>query len=579
MDTNETPTPSTETPVEDTTATLKSETPVVDEEASVALEVDETDTVEVSDRVEDFIPSLTPVESEPVVTTETLNDEVGSSEIELEADITTVTPCPNTEADPRGLTSPIKDLRQLADRDTMINLLRYNPADVAAKREAMERMDVPETDETIQWLSALREGAMHLQEGNAFADTLQNEETYWRNKVTSGAQQLGPGRPSVLDKSDDGLLTGQRAAIKLDTMIGMGSLVRMPLWHTGLWLTFRAPSELSWLELDRRIANEKIELGRETNSLVFSNSSVYMTSYLVNFALAHLHDATYNYGRPEELKDIILTTDIPSLLLGLLIATYPNGYNYTTGCLADPEKCQHVESEILNLSKLFWADDRHFTEFQRNLMVRRNSKFTKLELDRYQEEHKFNRNGVVDLGLGIKVEFQVPTIAQYEQAGFKWVDGIVNSVDEAFGTTLSSQDRMAHINQSGVITSLMQYAHWVKRIVLEDRAIEDQQTIHNTISRMSSRDDLFNGFFTAVGAYINASTVALVAIPKYICPSCQKTAQTPENHSHPHLVPLDIEPVFFTLIAHRIFKALRKSMPTFSTSKTQKAMSPSPTSA
>jgi len=49
--------------------------------------------------------------------------------------------------------------------------------------------------------------------------------------------------------------------------------------------------------------------------------------------------------------------------------------------------------------------------------------------------------------------------------------------------------------------------------------------------------------------WIKKSTVSYVALPKIKCPACQGES---DDTTHPHLIPIDIGYVFFTLAALKI---------------------------
>lgn len=313
------------------------------------------------------------------------------------------------------------------------------------------------------------------------------------------------------------------------------------------------------LELDRALTNDKITLGRLTNGLIYSNSSVYFISRLVNFALAHVFDATYKYNRPEDLKEIIRANDIPTLLWGLLCSIYPSGYPYEQPCLTDPSKCMHIVRETLNITKLSWTDNNALTEWQRRLMTRKNQKSTSEEIKRYAEEHSFSKDSIVDLNADIKVELKVPTIAEYERSGFAWVDSIVAQVDQAFGSTLKGDQRNEYIMERGRLTALRQYSHWISRIVIQGKdIIDDPTTIEDVINPLTGDQDLYTNFFNGVGKYIDSTTISMIALPRFDCPACG-APMSEEQKRHPHLVPLDIAQIFFTLLDQRVFRALQRT--------------------
>ena len=419
--------------------------------------------------------------------------------------------------------------------------------------------DFVSNESGANWLERVVEAQRFFHQGQALLGSLQRPDSMWRQSVTSGGQQLTAGLPRFEGAEGGSKLTGDHAVMKMQAVLGIGAIVRVPLWHSGLWVCLKAPTEAALLELDRRIAAEKVLLGRVTNGLLFSNTSVYVTSYLVNFALAHVYEASYKFNKTEELKAKIKISDIPTLLWGLIGTIYPNGYPFHQPCVTDPSVCTHITEELLNISKLSWTDDRALTDFQRGLMARKTSKFTDIELARYEEEHGFNKLATLELKSGLTAQLRVPNLEQYEQGGADWVDGIVQQVDQAFGGTIKGEERNTFIMEQGQITALRQYAHWVDKLILNgEDTIEDTGTIQNVLATMTADEEIFNNFFTGIGKFMDATTISLIGIPKFNCPKCGKP-MTAEEKAHPHLIPLDVQNVFFTLLAHRINKVLRLS--------------------
>ncbi len=410
------------------------------------------------------------------------------------------------------------------------------------------------------WLEAFEQAREHVMRGNVFTATTQRDASLWRQKVALGDDDIGAGRPRF-GGSGGQVLSGERALMKATSVLGLGGVVQIPLWHTGIWVSLKAPSEASLLELERRIANEKISLGRLTNGMIFSNTSIYTVSYVVNFALNHIYDASVRDISQDALKNLIKVTDIPTLIWGLVCTIYPGGYKYARPCTANPSECQHVVTGKINLTKLSWTDNSSLSDWQRRHMSQRNEKFSEEDLSRYQKEHV--RGGLETLKVSdeLKVKLRVPTIAQYEQSGFSWVDNIVKMMEGSLGVSLKGQERDNYITDQGRMTALRQYGHWVESIEVGEDVIEDHESVEVVLGALSSEEEIFRPFFEGVGKYIDRATLSLIAVPKYRCPKCngEQEGDVPQN-LNTHLLPLDMCKIFFTLLGQRLYKALSKAM-------------------
>ncbi len=441
-----------------------------------------------------------------------------------------------------------------------LSIMRYPISEFNRLVEKYPNINYTETDIGREWAEAVKDASANLVSGNAWGRRVEDPSTEWRQGVDVGGKLLRAGRPA-LGMGGETRLTGEAAILKATSILGLGAIVQIPLWHSGIWISLKCPQNQALLELDRRLAAEKISLGRLTNGLVFSNVSIYLQSYLVNFVLAHIYDCSIKDINPDRLKNVILCTDIPSMITGLACTIYPSGYPLVQPCISNPDTCQHVTREKINLTKIFWTDNSRLSDWQRTQMSGRNKTFTLDDVEKYQSLHTYNTRITYTPSDDVSVRFKVPTIAQYEEAGFAWVDGIVRMVDDAFGVNLRGAERNAYIEQQSKMTSLRQFGHWVSEITVGDNelVVDDAATINGLLATFSNNEDMTNKIFTAIGDFIDDSTISLIAFPKYECPMCFDGKQKPdepevqkEKEAHPHLIPQDAMTLFFTLLDQRI---------------------------
>lgn len=459
--------------------------------------------------------------------------------------------------------SPLDPRRQW-DEAERLYIMPCTPLEFNNLVANVRRLDPTGSVRGQQWTNAIGLGQRHMPRAGIGLDALTREGGMWRQKVRAegeGSLEISAGRPKLGDRKGDAPLVGEEALQFMQAMMGTGQITRIPLWHSGIWINIKAPTEAQLLELDRRIANEKITLGRATAGLAYSNMSVYHNAFLFNFALSLVFDCSISGFTTEKLKQKILLPDLPLLLWGLLCTIYPNGYRYHRPCIADPTICQHVTEELLDISKLCWTDNLALTQSQRNHMVRKATKFTDIELENYISQHRYNDKGtflVKEVG-GNKtyVELRVPSLADYEQSGYSWVEGIVSTTDQAFGSQLGTDERDEYILDQARATSLRQYAHWMKRITFNGTTgIEDRNTLETMVAQLTGDIEASDAFMEGVRKFINESTISQIAIPSYKCPACQTDQQNVEEAKHPHLIPLDIGAIFFTLLGQRTHRLL-----------------------
>lgn len=444
------------------------------------------------------------------------------------------------EAHVAGLPCDVKTFNQLLDSYPSINY----------------ELDAP----TRGWASEIQLGSSLMHQGSFLSKAVDRDGSLWAQRVAHGATSLGINRPRLGAQGGAGVhISGELASLRARQALGLGAAHNIPLWHSGFWVTLKAPSTAARLELQRRIDEEKITLGRRTDGLAYSNVSVYLQSYLTDFALAHLSTANVRYNQPLDLKDLVLSPDIPLLIWGLLTTMYPNGYAYHQPCVNDPSKCQHITKAILDLNKICFTDNQRLTEAQRAHMAKRGERMEPRDLEAYRKDHAYNGKGLIEVGTEhgkLKIQLKVPTITEYAGAGFSWVDGIANAIQQAFGTDLVGERRNQFILERAAATQMCEYSHWVKEIGFEDgTTIEDVETIRATLADISGEPKLTGEFFEAVAKFAEDCTLSLIALPRFDCPACG-IKSTAEEKAHPYLMPIDVEALFFTMLDQLLEKVL-----------------------
>jgi hypothetical protein len=419
--------------------------------------------------------------------------------------------------------------------------------------------------DTRKWASVVEDGLEYTTEGEIFVPTLEDDTSAFRQCLEHNGTKLAASQPKFKNNENQ-KLTGERGVIRIMSYLGLGTLFNTPLWHTGIWVTFKAPTESEIIELNRMLVADKIRFGRSTYSLAFSNLTSYTTDKLVKFALDHVYDTTLKSEDigPGGLRDIIACQDIPSLLWGFTCTMYPRGFQYNRACINDPVKCNHVIEEKLNLSKLQWTNNNALTDWQKTHMsVRRANSKSLVDVNRYKEELSRIQKKRVALETGYDTELAItlktPTINEHIDSGHRWVGEIVSLVEKTLGTDASENEKNTLIVRHGQASAMRQYVHWVDSIEVDTNVVDDTETIEETIDVLSSNNAIRTSFINSVIEYINKSTISVIGIPTFKCPKC-KMEQTSEQPlpRHENIIPLDVHQLFFALATAQISRIITR---------------------
>ena len=407
--------------------------------------------------------------------------------------------------------------------------------------------------ESRTWLDTVRNALPLMLIGSAHIGALSRDKSEWRQDVEYEGLHLAIGKPPVIATPGQ-KLTGERAIMKIQQAMGLGTMIQVPLWHSGLWITLKTPTDSALLNLERQIAEEKINLGRQTNGLIYSNAMVYIVNHLYNFIVEHIYDATMKDYSPDKLRSVLRVTDLPTLVWALACTIYPNGFTHSQPCTSQPDKCRHITKDHLNLSKLSWVDRTALSRSQQRYMANRAAKHTLDEILAYQREGVAGDGKVVPIKDGVSFVLRVPTVQQYVETGFRWVAEIVDMVEAAVSDTMSANDKNRFISQHSDLVALRQYVHWIKHIVCaDDSVIEDVENMDELMNIMSTSDDIVDTFLKAIKDYIDEATIAMIALPSYKCPACGGD-MSPAETKHPYLIPLETTMLFFTLRDRRLLR-------------------------
>lgn len=431
------------------------------------------------------------------------------------------------------------------DENETVMLSGGTTDDITEQLSKLPNLQVEKTPEGREWVSGMRASIYSMPFKGWFTRTALNPDAYYRQGVKNERGQLiTAAKPSFHDKDGTGL-KGEAAMLRVRSLMGMGSVIQAPLWHSGFWISFKAPADAEILELSRRLAEEKVTLGRQTFGLAFANNSVFFNSYLLEFALRNVYDCSLKDS--SQIRSMISSLDIPHICWAIACCIWPQGFQYARSVL-DPDGVKYtIMREKVNVGKLQWTDNQSLTAWQIAHMGKRASQsMTPEEVQRYRSEFTKGKGRDVPLNEHISLRLRVPSMQQYVNNGQKWVNDIVTMVDRAFGMEGDAEDRDTYIMEQGKATNMRQFSHWVESIDAAGQLISDEETIAMTFDTLSSDDASRKKFFEEVRLFMEDSTVSLIAV---VAANEKEKSGMPR---FPNLLPLDVQSTFFILLEQKV---------------------------
>lgn len=464
----------------------------------------------------------------------------------------------------RGDQPMVKDVPPGYSPMAIISIPSASQLDIERIVEAIVPVADKLGQDTREWAEVLRSSRSFLIVNNQFDKTLKRSDSNWVQAVDLDGVRMTASVPGHAKVAPGTVLSGADAVIQMSRALGTYARMQFPLPHSGVWLNIAVPGGDELHTLEHRLAEAKYELGWMGKGLVYSNTMVMQNIELVNFILERVVATNLEDSTIAGMKKAIRITDLNLMAANLASSIYPSGFPLERPCSADPLKCHEVTRGILRLSKIIWTDENAFSPWQKKHMQTRmvGRKKTADDLAKYQEEFVGIGTREVDIAPGVRVRFLPPTLEQYEQSGYAWIDQIERTANQML-TTLSESALNDYMTQQYQMTTMRQYAHWVDAIIYPseegDVVVTGREEINESLKKASTDTEVVNRFMAAVRDYIDDCTVSVVAINNYSCPKCGKS-QTHEASKNPRLIPLDAVHTFFTLSGLKTQTTLLKNM-------------------
>jgi hypothetical protein len=306
---------------------------------------------------------------------------------------------------------------------------------------------------------------------------------------------------------------------------------------------------------------------------------VYLNKAVADFILGFVTKSTIGTTHVEELKKVILLTDLEPLTLAAAATIFPDGYNLDRPCLTTHGGCGETLTRKVNLRRMLFVRRSRIDENQFALMAKRSARVDVKTVKAYQESIRPEVSRYIDISPTLKVKMRVPTLADYERQATAWMDEMDNRARVLMTSYANEADRQTYMLRANNIAMVMAYSHWIEAVVKVDENAENglvteltrvlqgdeandlelqykaDQDLDRLLESFADDGELTAKIADGIEKFINLMTLATVAVPKSSCPSCGVPLTGDSLSKHPHLVSINPIEVFFTLIHHKIKQA------------------------
>ena len=401
---------------------------------------------------------------------------------------------------------------------------------------------------------------------DAFIGSMNREGSEWKQIPKCGEKMLVGALARRPDTHNTELKDSQALLYALSAL-NLGAPFQAPMWHSGFWVSFRPASEEAWVNFNEVLTADKIRIGRAASGLAFSNINAIFTERALEFALEHVIDHNIRLEATSARRDLfkkLRAADIPIFLWAFLVANNPGGYPISRGCSAAIGECTKVIDDTINLRILQVTDDSCFETRHRNHMAKNYpGGVTEKEVEEYQssltaiQEQEFLV--MEESGSEVSITLKPPSAEEYMSSGRRWFTGIVEMVNSILAKETTDNKREEVYQKYVKSGVLREYSHWIKELRINSNSITDLTSLENVLKEISPHGKLRDSVYKKISDYIEKTTISVIAVPNYACPSCGHIQKEEKKDGRfTDCIPLDVAQAFFNLALLRVVEITRR---------------------
>lgn len=440
--------------------------------------------------------------------------------------------------DDTPISGDFTDLLEIGANDTMRAIL-----------DASIKDSVPEDNEQVlEWFGILENGAWTQSAFDQYLNSLSREGSNWRQfcETQAGRLKMTP----VVNAKSSGTLTGNAAISHFNSSARVGKQIRVPLYHSGFWVTIKTPTTIEQAEMLDQLRNVRVNAGTQTFGRVFNHYTVIANQIAAELA----YESIIATSLDVDLRDIrrfVVLHDLPILIWGLAASIWPNGFEYERAKMGDPSKPENIVAQRIKVENAQWTDLTELNEWQLAHMAKKQTRSMKIDqLETYRNH--FKNQGMREVVIQEETEefskivatIRVPYADDYIVSGNRWINDILNMymsvADRPGGNKARDEYVMSRMN----MTEMRAYSHWVYSLSTRDGLVTDPDTILKILDNLSGRGELRTNMIKNIFKYIDDTTISIIGV------TTDDSAE-PTLPRFPYIIPIEPVHTFFTRLEQK----------------------------
>lgn len=380
------------------------------------------------------------------------------------------------------------------------------------------------------------------------------EGARWGNTINSPTASVPIIMPIRNPNYGDAKYVGPESVSLLQNRMKIGCKLGIYLPHTGIYFIIVSPGDDQFLDTLSIINNQRVTALRSSSGILLGNSNFYINRQVINLFLDSIVHCSLGTWNKENLLELIDERDINIMADALGASIYPDGYEYVQTCgllRTDNKICDHLTRKLIDLRRLVFVDNSRLSEAQKIHAAGALTERSLNEIKVYQEANYIGYKKAYEITEGVEFVYRAQSAKTSIEAGEKWIKEIEAIVDNIITFREDEDTRNLMIEQRISLTRIREYSHWVAEILVDGQPITERDKINKLLNSLSRKSEVVDKVSETLSEFQRLSSVAIVAVPRIPCPSCDQTSERDLDISA-HLIPQDAVSRLFTLVRQRL---------------------------
>lgn len=385
-------------------------------------------------------------------------------------------------------------------------------------------------------------------------------------EIPGTKQRTSSKKASMLRK--EGKLSGVEARAAISDSFGIKNHFIVVLPHSGIVAIISAPNMADLIDLQESIDAAKINIGRNYGGSVYGETTWYINNKLVDFFISRIVKTNLKDSDPENIRQLITPLDIQSIAYGLGASIYPDGHIFTRMGRVEGGRTEIIAGKLRVNEMEFYLESRFSIRQKQFLISAETTKSSNEEIMAYRRNWKAENEvqprefKIKDLEVSIggkKIRRETwfvlenCSIDDYVKDASFWDAYLKDAMNEVLAMEQNENLRTRFMGRKIASTSLRDYGHFIRQIVLRDHYVEtgevkeniidDREVIYDTLDSVVVDAKVVEEIRKGVKQFINDSLMVIYGVPTI---SQYEEEQLKEEVTNA-LLPINMVTLFFTM--------------------------------